>query len=491
MDLSRFLEPALSPTLQALFRSGYGALLTLTLLQLLPQGPRFLTTATHGGYLDPSPLRDALLRQGTWPLVFAAWLAAALALTAGVFTVPAALLNFGLCYWFFIHTRWSGILRGMGAPGFMSWWLGAAVLMLETATHYDPSGRLRPWVVLAFRVDFALIMLCAGLYKANAGYRSGDGMELGMVNPWWGYWWRWFSTWRGDHPMFRLFNLLAWLVQIGSALLMLFPPTREIGGMAIAISFAGIALQIRLGWLCEKVILATLLMHPAGGLLDRLLAQALPAPAPVTPVAVPWLAEALLAGTIAYLVLLPLSKLGQYANFYFQRRLPGPLQWALERWTNLWGIIIWRVFTVDVTCFHVDIEVRDPARGETRVYARPGRLDWFSRFRYLHVGEFICLASIFTTLKYHASNRALFEEKLVRYARTIPCQSGQMVRFLYRAIRKQDGRFEHVPVAELTVDPVRGSVEQVALDTSFSLNAAGSASPVHEGARPGTYAPAR
>ena len=33
-------------------------------------------------------------------------------------------------------------------------------------------------------------MLAAGVYKLLAGYRHGDGMELGMVNPQWGYWGR-------------------------------------------------------------------------------------------------------------------------------------------------------------------------------------------------------------------------------------------------------------------------------------------------------------
>jgi hypothetical protein len=375
----------------------------------------------------------------------------------------------------------------MGAPGFMTWWLGTCVFLLEYALHHDPSGTLRPAVVFAFRVDFAVIMLCAGTYKASAGYRHSDGMELGMTNPWWGYAWAWWKKWPAYHPLFRTFNHMAYVVQIGAAVLMLVPWTREVGALAIAASFLGIAMLIRLGFLCEMVILAASICVAEGSAIDRLIASVMPAAEPVVAhelAFAPGLTVALSWATFVYVALLPLAKGGLYANFYGRKRLPWPLQWALERYTNLFGIIIWRVFTVEVS-------VKDPVTGEQRVYARPGKLDWTSRFRYLHVGEFICTASIFTTLKYHASNRALFEEKLLRYARTIPCPEGWVVHFDYVAIKKPAaGPFDFHPVAWFEVDPRSGKIEQKSLDPSFSLQAASETSPVHEGAHPGTYAPA-
>ena len=49
-----------------------------------------------------------------------------------------------------------------------------------------------------------------------------------------------------------------------------------------------------------------------------------------------------------YLALLPFAHAGLYYNFYARRRLAAPLQWILDRYTNLFGLIIWRVFSVDV-----------------------------------------------------------------------------------------------------------------------------------------------
>ena len=171
-----------------------------------------------------------------------------------------------------------------------------------------------------------------------------------------------------------------------------------------------------------------------------------------------------------------------------RRPLPGPLQAALDRYTNLFGIIIWRVFSVDVTNFFARIHLED-ARGGRTLYARPGRLDVSTGFRYLHVGEFICLASLFTTLKYYAGNWPLFVARLVRYSRTIPCPAGSRVVFEYVSMRKEAGRFRLVPAAEYAVDPRSGTVTETVLDSSVSVRSASPVSPVHEGASPGSYAP--
>ena len=54
----------------------------------------------------------------------------------------------------------------MGAPGFMSYWLGLAVFLLEYTSHVAPRhpARARCW---SLQVDLALIMLSAGVYKVD------------------------------------------------------------------------------------------------------------------------------------------------------------------------------------------------------------------------------------------------------------------------------------------------------------------------------------
>jgi hypothetical protein len=190
---------------------------------------------------------------------------------------------------------------------------------------------------------------------------------------------------------------------------------------------------------------------------------------------------------LGYILLLPLAHAGLWYNFLRQKALPGRLQRILELCTNFFGIIIWRVFTIDVVNFFANIYIAERETGERTLYSRFGAADWKSRFRYLHVGEFVCLASIFTTLKYYPTNHALFEERLMRYARTVPCPPGSVVIFEYRSVRKMPDGFEFVPVVEYVVDIYRRTIEERMLDTSFTVHA--DISPVHEARYPGTYVP--
>ncbi len=487
--MTGFLHPTLSLEMQAVLRTGYGILLLFTLVQALPQARRFFVSDRWGGYARSDPRVDLVQNPYVMPVIMSLWFACALALVAGRATVLAALVNLVLCRYYFIGMRWKGVLRGMGAPGFMSYWLAACVFFLEYGLRHDPSGAVRTAALVGFKVDFAVIMLCAGTYKALVGYPQNDGMELGMINPWWGYWGRLYGRLPPGSWVFRLLNHLAYGTEIAAGLLMLVPATQVLGALLIFASFAFIAMHIRLGFLCEMVMLCALLYIPAGHPIDRALVAAVQVAPPTTDAAPAWLSMALAAGLYAYAALLPLAKAGQYYNFLARRPLARALQAALERYTNFFGIIIWRVFSVDVTNFFADIVVRD-AEGRERVFAHPKRLEWSTRFRYWHVGEFICLASLFTTLKYYAGNRDLFVERVVRYARTIPCPPGGRILFRYISVRKDGAKFSYVPVAEFTVDPRAGTIEEKSLDPSFSVRAPSPVSPVHEGLKPGSYAPA-
>ncbi len=109
----------------------------------------------------------------------------------------------------------------------------------------------------------------------------------------------------------------------------------------------------------------------------------------------------------------------------------------------------------------------------------------------MHVGEFICLASIFTALKYYPDDHSIFERRLVRYARTIPTLPGAEVVFDYHAVRKEERSFEYARVARYIVDPANATVAVQILEPGFDPSKRAETSPVSAGLRPGSYAPAR
>jgi hypothetical protein len=482
-----YFHPDLSLSTQTLLRSAYGILMVLTLLQALPEARRFFLSERWGGYAQSSRLVDALQNPFVISILYVIWLASAVALTIGWLSPWPALVNVVCCRYFFVQMRWRSLTRGMGAPGFMSYWTGLVVFLLEYTSHVAPD--IRHLALLVAVIDLALIMLSAGVYKATAGYPRNHGMELGLCNPMWGYWWRVYAALPPNHWIIWTLNQLAWGTEVALAICILIPPLREVGGLLLVFSFAFIATQIRLGFLTEMVMVSGLLCVAGGSLIDGWIAGLV---APSTAVSVPNNAAitvvnlSLEIGLWTYLALLPLAHAGLYYNFYARQRLPYVLQRALERYTNLFGIIIWRVFSVDLVNFYVRIQAQPRAGGTRRLV---GQLGAWPRFN--HVGEMICLTSVFTTLKYYPSNAEMFRERLLRYARTLPHGDGNVLIFEYLSVVKEHGRFDWISTAEYRVDVEDASIDERILAPGFSPRSAHPASPVHEGATPGSYAPVR
>ncbi len=479
----------LSASVQGLLCSGF-ALCTLGMLLLsLPNAHRFFATERSKGYADDEPFLSALLSPFGRMLVLLSWFAAGCWLLADQHTVLAAFVCLLWSRVFFISLRWRSISRGMGAPGFMLYWLAALIFFLEWTRFYDPAGWLRPLVILTFKVDFAVIMICAGQYKLFAGYPQNNGMERGMVNPWWGRLWKFYRKFPPRSVVFRFFNHCAYLTEIVAGLLMLFPPTAEIGALAMAASFIFIFIHIRLGFLCHTVMVCCFLFCVPGGLVDRFLPQT----TELTEVSAGILPLALNYGMavflICYLVLLPFMKAGQYYNFYAKKKLPQAWQSFQDRWTNLMGIIIWRVFTIDNTNFYVHAYFENRETGERKLYSKPGEYDLASGLRYIHVCEFVCFVSIFTTVKYFPSNSPLFQKKLWRYAKTIPCPPDSVLVFQWVDIKKHDDHFEDVPSREFRCDLRAEEITVVDLEDGSSVTDNLRYSDLHEGSTVGSYAP--
>ena len=132
---------------------------------------------------------------------------------------------------------------------------------------------------------------------------------------------------------------------------------------------------------------------------------------------------------------------------------------------------------------------QQPRTGGPRRLLSDYRSRLFARFS--HVCEMIAITSVFTTLKYYPSDRRLFVERLVRYARTLPLAADDVLVFEYVSVRKNADAFEFAPAAEFTVDPRLTEVVERAIDETVSVRAGTKHSPIHEGVRPGSYAPRR
>ena len=126
-----FAFPTLDPGVQTTIRVAYGVLQALTLGAALPHARRYFLSERWGGYAQSRPAIDAVQNPIVGSVVGAVWIAAVVGLIAGRWIVTSAAVNLALAYYFFIRMRWSGVLRGMGAPGFISFWLAAAVFLLE------------------------------------------------------------------------------------------------------------------------------------------------------------------------------------------------------------------------------------------------------------------------------------------------------------------------------------------------------------------------
>lgn len=253
---------------------------------------------------------------------------------------------------YFITERWSSVRRGFGAPGFMAHWTARVVFLIELLRHLDQEGRTLRLVVAVVQWDFGWIMVCAGVYKLLVGYLRNNGMEYGRVNPLWGYHWRFFKevSPHGWYP--TLLNYLACLVEVVSGVMILIPMSTAqwLGAMALTLSFIYVTLFIRLGRLSVLMAVLPFIAWPS-------VAGSIQSAPLVLPQA--WAVDGILTGVRvaawAYLGLLPVVKVTQYLNLFANLTLPQPLQRWLTAYANWVPIIIWRVFTADVTDFYLRV----------------------------------------------------------------------------------------------------------------------------------------
>ncbi len=477
------LLPQLSFHAQATVRIVYGLMLLGFFALNWPHRKRLMVAKAWNGYGDEEKFAHLLQNPRTTLLIHVIWAGCAICMVTGFGILPAVILNLLFCRYYFISLRWKSLSRGFGAPGFLTYWLALALFVLEFTSVLAPD--CRAFAVLLLQIDFALIFLSSGIYKFTAGYAHNEGMEYGMVNPQWCDYTKLFINIPPSAFLFRFLNHSAWSVQIVAALLMIIPQTRLFGAFLIFCSFAGIGILIRLSLLCPMIMLAALLFVPQGSILDNAMAAI-----PLTNTRYSaFISQPLECAVIWLLMLHFCLLLSTHAtllfNFYARKRLPDRLQNFFDAYANKFGIIIWRVFSADLTNFFVNIYQQN--NGE-RILVNDFTAHGYNRYRY--VCESITLTSLFTTRKYYPDNNEIINEKLLRYARTLPAEHGHVFEFDYVSVAKKNDKFEYNLDARFKVDIQTNEVIEEILG-DIDTKAPHKHSPVHAAAKPGSYAPAK
>lgn len=478
----------LSGSSLTIYRDLYAVCLAVQILVTVPGAKRFFCSERFGGYVATGKVRDLLYRPAIVYPAAILWLLCAVGLLFDRTALAASLGNVILCRFLLVGPRWNSLSRGFGAVGQITSWVGTAVLLLLFGNAVAGTTLLQPSIVAACRIDFGLIMIVAGIYKVTAGYVRNDGFQSALINPWWCYWSKLFKRLSPGNPVFAVMNHAAYAVEIAGGILML-TPLYEYGAIAICISFAMLGLQLRLTGLPWMVVATFFLFVAPHSALDNAMAAVLPTHAAALLTLPAWISFGLTAIVWAYIASIILVRAGLYYNFFAGARLPEFLQRATDQLSNHLLITIWRVFTANVINFYIDVAVIG-ADGRRHGYERVGLGSWRQGFRYAHAGEFVALCTTFTTLKYFPDRASLFEERLVRYARTVDAAPGSTILFTFVALRRAES-FEEVPAAEFLCDPVSGKVTERTLASGFDIRAATEFSKIVRAGAPGSYAPAR
>ncbi len=464
----------------------------ILLVRLWPLLRFYMTSERDGGYLRSSPKTDWLFNIRVARVVYGVWFLTAFGLTFGKFTLLASFLNFLFCFTYFIRTRWISVARGMGAPGFMPYWIGTLVFLLEYAFYFgDRGGYLRWLILLTFQIDYGIMMMDSGFNKIMHRYPQNDGMNYGMANPAWGYWPDFFRKLPPQHWFFKFTNHSAYSFQILGGLCMLIPPVQWVGAFIIAFGFWIVSTQIRLGVLCHHLMLITMIFTKPGGWVDRWLADLVPimTSSSVGVYQAPDLINTALAVALwTYIVLLPLCKLGMYANFYGKITFPKLLQRALERYTSFFGIILWRVFTYELIDFFIRVYFEDKTTKQRTLHTRFGHWSFKKSNRFLWVGESITSLIVFNTIRYFGDEK-LFKERVLRYAKTMPRPKNADIILEYVQIVPSETEYRFVPAREFRADIEKAEVTETVIDPSVSIQFKKPGSPLHVSGRPGSYAP--
>jgi hypothetical protein len=188
---------------------------------------------------------------------------------------------------------------------------------------------------------------------------------------------------------------------------------------------------------------------------------------------------------LLYLPLLIFIKITQYLNLFKKIYWPHKLNSLLSTIANFFPIIIWRVFTPDVTNFFIKIRIKNKINkgvevlDENNIYTVFSDYSFWTKFRFLHVMESITITNIFNSLRYFKNNQELFIKRLLKYSKTFPNHSDNIYIYDYILIEKTSKFFQYKPLKSFIVDTKNESVKSIEIKNSELISKCSTYSPVH------------
>ncbi len=468
-----------------LFKQICGFLFLLDLIFFLPQASLWLGEGySKKAWWNQKPV---------FSIILLLWALSAIGLMTHTLSWISIAILLLLFRYFYIYSRWNSLLRGVGAVGFMPHWVTFYLFLLESSLKVQDHGLLTEHFLRMARWDFAFIFICAGTYKGLTGYFQGEGVEYGLANPIWTYFYSFFKKTDPKNKIYRTLNIAASIGQISIASSLLIPGLQTLGALGLMGGFTTISIFFRIGRLGPLMVAIGLLFLPELGFHFGHPAHLQSQTWNVSSSAISLsILNILYTLTWIYIGLLPIVKIVQYMNLFFNISLPPLLQTAFNRYTGFFPIIIWRVFTTDLTNFFVRIYKQTTPEielvTENTVYRLPYWENFALQYRYLHVGESVCIATLFNTIKLFSSRPELFHDKLLRYAATIPNPEQVPLRFQYVLLTKgTEKHMNYTPIANYFVNVKTHTITEEKLTSERTVATKAKFSPIRESTGYGSY----
>jgi hypothetical protein len=194
-------------------------------------------------------------------------------------------------------------------------------------------------LIRVMTIDLMLIMVSAGIFKSLNGYLSGSGIEYGLVNPVWSYWYKKWLVLPSNSRVFKFLNILSVLSEILISLFLVFPVTWILSSWILIVTFILLMITVRLGTLPITMIIIGLTVFYSQKIImeNQILGN-----------------DFLNYLSDAYILLLVMNYIWVW-SYNRKKQLPFLIRKVAEASHRITGAIIWSVFTAGLTTNYFEL----------------------------------------------------------------------------------------------------------------------------------------